>query len=42
MKKLILLLLIAGSAEAAQKPNIIFIMVDDMGRDWVSLSLIHI
>jgi len=36
MKKLILLLLIAGSAEAAQKPNIIFIMVDDMGRDWVS------
>ena len=36
MKKLILLLLIAGSADAAQKPNIIFIMVDDMGRDWVS------
>ncbi|MEC8895463.1 MAG: sulfatase-like hydrolase/transferase [Planctomycetota bacterium] len=36
MKKLILLLLLAGTAEAAQKPNIIFIMVDDMGRDWVS------
>ena len=36
MKKLILLLFLAGTAEAAQKPNIIFIMVDDMGRDWVS------
>ncbi len=36
MKKLILLLLLAGTADAAQKPNIIFIMVDDMGRDWVS------
>jgi arylsulfatase A-like enzyme len=36
MKKLLLLLLFAGIAGAAQKPNIIFIMVDDMGRDWVS------
>ena len=37
MKKLILLLLLlCGNAEAARKPNIIFIMVDDMGRDWVS------
>ena len=36
MKKLILLLLLACPLEAAQKPNIIFIMVDDMGRDWVS------
>ncbi|MCP4847133.1 MAG: sulfatase-like hydrolase/transferase [Verrucomicrobiaceae bacterium] len=36
MKKLLLLLLFAGVASAAQKPNIIFIMVDDMGRDWVS------
>ena len=36
MRKLLLLLLFAGIAGAAQKPNIIFIMVDDMGRDWVS------
>ena len=36
MKKLILFLLLAGVVSAAQKPNIIFIMVDDMGRDWVS------
>jgi arylsulfatase A-like enzyme len=36
MRKLLLLLLFAGVAGAAQKPNIIFIMVDDMGRDWVS------
>ena len=36
MKKLIFLLLVTSSVEAAQKPNIIFIMVDDMGRDWVS------
>ena len=36
MKKLLLLLLLTGMIGAAQKPNIIFIMVDDMGRDWVS------
>ena len=36
MRKLLLLLLCAGVAGAAPKPNIIFIMVDDMGRDWVS------
>jgi len=36
MKKLILFLLLAEMVGAAQKPNIIFIMVDDMGRDWVS------
>ena len=28
-------------ARAFDRPNIILIMVDDMGRDWV-LSLIHI
>lgn len=36
MKKLLLLLLLTGMIGATQKPNIIFIMVDDMGRDWVS------
>ncbi|MED5586411.1 MAG: sulfatase-like hydrolase/transferase [Verrucomicrobiota bacterium] len=36
MKKILLFLWLAGIASATQKPNIIFIMVDDMGRDWVS------
>ena len=36
MKKLFLLLFLAGAVGAAQKPNVILIMVDDMGRDWVS------
>ena len=36
MKQLLLLLLFAGVAGASPNPNIIFIMVDDMGRDWVS------
>ena len=36
MKKVLLFLWLAGIAGATQKPNIIFIMVDDMGRDWVS------
>ena len=36
MKSLFLLLCLSCAAIAAQKPNIIFIMADDMGRDWVS------
>jgi len=36
MKKLLLLLLLTVAVDAAQKPNVILIMVDDMGRDWVS------
>jgi arylsulfatase A-like enzyme len=36
MKNLFLLLLLACVAGAAQKPNVILIVVDDMGRDWVS------
>lgn len=36
MRKALLFLWLAGIASATQKPNIIFIMVDDMGRDWVS------
>ena len=30
------LCLIAATARADDRPNIILIMVDDMGRDWVS------
>ena len=26
----------AMQAKAAQKPNILFIMVDDLGKDWIS------
>ena len=36
MKKLFLFLWLTVAALAAEKPNIILIMVDDMGRDWVS------
>lgn len=36
MKKWILFLWMAVAVHAAEKPNIILIMVDDMGRDWVS------
>ena len=36
MKRILLFLWLSGIASATQKPNIIFIMVDDMGRDWVS------
>jgi len=36
MKSLFLLLFLACAAGAAQKPNVILVMVDDMGRDWVS------
>lgn len=36
MKILFLLLFLAVLANAAQKPNIILILADDMGRDWVS------
>jgi arylsulfatase A-like enzyme len=32
----LLLCLITATASAADRPNIILIMVDDMGRDWVS------
>ena len=36
MKKWILFLWMAVAVHATEKPNIILIMVDDMGRDWVS------
>ena len=36
MKKLFLFLWLTVAALASEKPNIILIMVDDMGRDWVS------
>ena len=36
MKKLFLFLWLTVTALASEKPNIILIMVDDMGRDWVS------
>ena len=32
----LLMLLVTATAIGADRPNIIFIMVDDMGRDWVS------
>ena len=36
MKNLFLLLFLACAVGAAQKPNVILVMVDDLGRDWVS------
>lgn len=36
MRNLLFLLLPAVSAWAAQKPNLILILMDDVGRDWVS------
>ena len=36
MKNLFLLLFLACAAGAAQKPNVILVMVDDLGRDWVT------
>lgn len=36
MKKLLILLWMSVTVHAVDRPNIILIMVDDMGRDWVS------
>ena len=36
IKKLLICFGLATAVHAIERPNIIFIMVDDMGRDWVS------
>lgn len=32
----VLLLFVCGAASAAERPNIVFIMVDDLGKEWIS------
>ncbi|MEK9984906.1 MAG: sulfatase-like hydrolase/transferase, partial [Opitutae bacterium] len=36
IKKLLICFGLATAVHAIERPNIILIMVDDMGRDWVS------
>ena len=40
IKKLLICFGLATAVHAIERPNIIFIMVDDMGRDWVIVMVL--